>query len=66
LHILGEWGFEFYGFFSYRVLEFYCGCVEGDTVDDWFLGFGLGVGQLPGIDEFSAVHIVGDDGMLDV
>ena len=65
LHIFAERGLEFHHFICSGVFEFYCPGVECDAVQDGLFDGGLGVFELPGVYEFSAVHIVGDDGVLD-
>ena len=66
LHVGGQVGFEFDDFAGGGVGEFEAVCVEGDSADDGLFDGGFGVLQLPGIDELSAVHVVGDDGVFDV
>ena len=64
LHIFGQRGFEFYHFFSRWVVEFECPGVQGNSVYNWFLHCWFAICQLPGIDKFAAVHIIGHNRML--
>ncbi len=48
------------------MFEFECVGVEGNSVYNRFLHSGFGIFQLPGIDEFSAIHIIGDDGVFNI
>lgn len=65
MHILGQRSFEFDLFFGCGVFEFERMGVQGDTVNDGLLNDRFFVGKLPGIYEFAAIHIVGDNWMLD-
>ena len=66
MHIVGERSFEADGLFRRGVGKGDCRGVEGAAGNNRVFGDGFGVFQLPGIDGFSAIHIVGDDGVLDM
>ena len=66
LHVGGQGGFEFDALARRRVGEFQGLRVQGDPVDHGLFDGRFGVGQLPGVDELAAVHVVGHDRVLDV
>jgi hypothetical protein len=66
VHIIGQGGFEFHDLAGCGVFEFDGRCVQGAAGDDRLFDGGGGVFELPGIYELAAVHIVADDGVLDV
>lgn len=65
-HVVGDWGFEFYHFIGSWVFKFDSPCVERGASDDGILNRLRGAIELPGVDEFSAIHVVCDDGVFDV
>jgi len=63
LHILRQRSLEFHHFVGFWVPEFEHMGVQGGPVYNGLLDGGFGIGQLPGINNAAAVHIIGDDGV---
>ena len=66
MHIVGQRGLEMDDLARCRVREGDCRGVECAAVNDGVFRGGFGIFQLPGIDGFAAIHIVGDDRVLDI
>jgi hypothetical protein len=64
LHILWQGGLEGHYLAGCGVFEFETVGVQGDTVYDRLFDGRFGIGQLPGIDKFPTVRLVGDNGVL--
>jgi hypothetical protein len=64
LHIFWQRGLEFYYSFSRWVLEFERPGVKGNPVYNRLLHRRFAISQLPGVNKFAAVHIIGHNRML--